>query len=174
MGRNRIDGTDGNDVLDGTTLDDEIRGGRGDDTLNGFEGDDRLRGEKGNDTLNGDIGNDRLIGGSGNDTLNGGDGNDRLKGGAGDDELTGGSGRDQFKFDLRGGTDTITDYVDGEDRLDFTNFSIAPTATQSAFEVLMSHAEQAGNDVVFTMDGGEMMIIQNTLITDFDAGDFRI
>ena len=29
-------------------------------------------------------------------------------------------------------------------------------------------------DVVFTMDTGEMMTIQNTLITDFDAGDFRI
>lgn len=174
MGRNRIEGTDGNDVIDGTSGDDEIRGLRGDDTLSGLDGDDRLIGKKGNDTLVGGLGNDRLIGGSGNDILIGGDGNDRLKGGTGDDLLTGGAGRDQFKFDLRGGTDTITDYTDGEDRLDFTNFSIAGTADQTAFDVLMSHAEQVGSDVVFTMDGGESMILENVLISVLDAGDFRI
>ena len=156
MARNRIDGTNDPETLNGTTGDDDIRGKRGDDTLNGFEGNDRLRGDKGDDILNG------------------GDGRDRLRGDHGDDTLTGGADRDRFKFDLQGGHDTVTDYEDEVDVLDFTNFAIAPTDTQSAFEVLMAHAEQVGDDVVFTMDTGEMMTIQNTLITDFDAGDFRI
>lgn len=174
MGRNRIDGTSSNDIINGTVGDDEIRGGRGDDILNGLDGDDRLRGGKDNDTLDGGNGNDRLRGEDGNDILIGGDGNDRLKGGSGDDLLTGGTGRDKFVFDLRGGTDTITDYVDEEDRLDFSNFGITATTTESAFDVLMSHADQVGDDVVFTMDGGETMIVENVLISVLDAGDFRI
>ena len=156
MGRPRIRGTDEDDVLDGTENAEEIRGDKGNDTLSGLGGDDRLRGEKGNDILNG------------------GDGNDRLKGGNDNDTLTGGAGNDRFAFDLQGGTDTLTDFTHAEDKLDFTNFNIVATGTETAFEVLMSHAEQVGNDTVFVMDGGQTMILQNVLISILDLDDFRI
>ena len=156
MGLNRINGTDASEIINGTSGNDEIRGERGDDTLNGQAGDDLLRG------------------GKGNDTLDGGDGNDRLRGDAGDDILTGGAGRDRFIFNVRGGNDTVTDFENGSDRLDFTNYGITATETQTAFDILMGKAEQVGSDVVFTMDGGETMTIQNVTLDIFDAGDFRI
>jgi Ca2+-binding RTX toxin-like protein len=156
MGRNRIDGTNNNETLTGTSGDDDIRGKGGDDKLIGKAGDDLLRG------------------GDGNDLLRGGGGNDRLRGDHGDDTLIGGQGRDRFIFNLQGGTDKVKDFTDGEDRLDFTNFNIQPTLEDTAFDVLMAHAEQVGDHVVFTMDGGETMIIENVLISIFDAGDFRI
>lgn len=152
----------------------KIRGTDADDILVGTDASEIIRGDRGNDTISGGLGDDRLAGEKGNDILNGGDGNDRLKGGAGDDILTGGAGRDRFIFDLRGGTDTITDFTNGDDKLDFTNFAIVGNDTQTAFDVLMGHAAQVGTDVVFTMDGGETMILENVLISVLDAGDFRI
>lgn len=55
---------------------------------------------------------------SGN-TINGMAGDDTLIGGLGKDTLTGGEGRDTFVFDsaLNGKTDTITDFVRGEDKI---------------------------------------------------------
>ncbi len=150
MGRPRIRGTDGDDILKGTANGEEIRGDKGNDTITGLGGDDRLRGE------------------SGNDILDAGDGNDRLKGGNGDDTLTGGAGNDRFTFDLRGGTDTVKDFTNGEDRLDFTNFDFA------SVDSLLTHAEQDGNNVVFTMDSGAVIILENVTLGMLDVTDFRI
>jgi Ca2+-binding RTX toxin-like protein len=156
MGLPRIEGDDFDNILDGTINAEEIRGDRGNDTIRGFGGNDRLRGDKGNDIIDG------------------GDGNDRLRGDAGDDILTGGAGRDRFTFNNRGGKDTVTDFTNGEDRLDFTNFNIVATAQDSAFTILMSKADQVGSDVVFTMDGGEVFTLQNVDIAMLDVTDFRI
>jgi len=150
MGLPRIKGTELTDNLTGTSAAEEILGLRGNDTIFGLGGGDRLRG------------------GKGNDTLDGGDGNDRLRGDYGDDLLTGGSGQDRFTFDLQGGTDTVTDYTDGADRLDFTNFGL------SGFDAIQSHIQQVGADTVITMDGGEVIILQNVLASVLDAGDFRL
>jgi len=100
--------------------------------------------------------------------LRGGAGNDRLRGDHGDDTLIGGDGHDRFIFDLQGDTDTVKDYQDEVDRLDFTNFNLA------GFDELMSHAAQVGGNTVFTMAGGEVVILENVLISVLDAGDFRI
>jgi Ca2+-binding RTX toxin-like protein len=67
--------------------------------------------------LFGMAGNDRLNGGAGNDNLDGGAGRDYLAGGAGNDTLTGGAGGDCFDFRGIFGSDRITDYQDGLDRL---------------------------------------------------------
>ena len=150
MGLREIRGTEGNDALNGGNGAEEIRGDRGDDTITGNGGDDRLRGEKGNDILNA------------------GAGNDRLKGGAGDDILTGGSGNDRFIFDLRGGNDTVKDFGNGSDRLDFSNFNLATV------DDLLARADQVGGDVVFTMDGGETMTLKHVLLSSLDQGDFII
>ena len=60
-------------------------------------------------------GNDRLTGGAGADTLNGGPGDDRLAGGPGDDV---------FVFGPRDGSDTVTDFRSGTDKIDLTAFDI--------------------------------------------------
>ena len=94
--QNRINGTNGNDNLVGTLLDDLIVAGAGLDSVDG-----------------GPAGNDYLDGGAGSDFLIGGIGEDWLIGGLGNDLLTGGGGADQFRFhgrDVVGSTtDTITD-----------------------------------------------------------------
>ena len=87
-----INGTNGNDTLNGTNSTDIISGGNGNDTLNGGDGSDLLLGGNGNDTLNGDSGSDILDGGNGNDILNGGSGDDLLLGENGNDTLNGGTG----------------------------------------------------------------------------------
>lgn len=134
----------------------------------------RIEGTDDSETINGTIGNDEIRAFRGDDTLNRLDGNDELRGDAGNDILTGGDGADRFIFNIRGGIDTVTDYTDEVDRLDFTNFNIEATATDSAFDILISHAEQVGDDTVFTMDGGEVIILEDVLISVLDAGDFRI
>ena len=98
----------------------EIIGSDSNNTLVGGAGDDTLTGGAGNDYLEGGAGNDTLDTGSGDDKLYGGEGDDTLNGGAGDDTLTGGSGADTFKFGSNFGNDTIADFVDGVDTLDYT------------------------------------------------------
>jgi Ca2+-binding RTX toxin-like protein len=73
----------------------------------------------GNDTLIGYLGADSLSGLAGNDQLDGREGHDTLAGGAGNDTLTGGSGNDRFMFDAGAlqSTDTVTDFVSGQDRI---------------------------------------------------------
>ncbi|TAE95719.1 MAG: DUF4347 domain-containing protein [Oscillatoriales cyanobacterium] len=122
----QINGTQGDDILTGTTGNDAINGFRGNDSLSGGLGDDTLYGGKGSDTLLGASGDDILFGGRGADILNGDDGNDilfggkgddLLNGGLGDDTLTGGKGVDKFLISTNSGTDTITDFELGKDFL---------------------------------------------------------
>ncbi len=98
-GHDHLLGGRGNDRLDGGSGDDILWGDRGQDTLLGGDGNDRLHGGRDNDTLEGGAGDDRLYGDQGNDYLNGGDGNDLLYGDQGNDTLIGGLGNDT----LRGG-----------------------------------------------------------------------
>lgn len=68
-----------------------------------------------------------LVGDGGNDTLSAGDGNDKLEGGDGADVLTGGAGKDLFIYfsmdtSRVGSHDTITDFKQGVDRIDFSQF----------------------------------------------------
>ncbi|WP_329605000.1 calcium-binding protein [Undibacterium flavidum] len=112
-------GTDGDDEMLGTALDDTIYGGAGEDYIAGGDGNDRLYG--GLDT-------DFLSGGKGNDSLFGGDGIDILAGGAGNNILAGGYDMDLFLLRIDStlffgsghfepnSVDTIVDYVPGVDK----------------------------------------------------------
>jgi VCBS repeat-containing protein len=65
-------------------------------------------------------GNDIISGGAGNDIIYGQEGADWIHGGAGNDTLNGGSGADQFRFkSANNGTDTVTDFTIGTDRIGF-------------------------------------------------------
>lgn len=98
-GNDELDGNSGNDELYGEAGNDELHGSSGDDFLFGGPGRDLLHGGLGRDTLYGNDDNDILVGGLGDDTLVGGEGNDSLEGGDGKDELFGEAGDDE----LRGG-----------------------------------------------------------------------
>ena len=84
-------GNDGNQLIDGTAINDAIAAGAGHDTVNGLAGDDYIDGGAGWDSVNGGGGNDTIVLGSGNDYASGGDNNDLIYGGAGGDVLWGGS-----------------------------------------------------------------------------------
>lgn len=126
VGDDTLIGGVGNDTMDGGATDDLMTGGAGNDSMSAGLGDDRMKGQAGDDTLLADVGKDMLDGGSGNDRLEGGDGGDKLIGGTGDDQLygrvhadtlTGGAGADDFHFATGDGTDLITDFAAGEDRI---------------------------------------------------------
>jgi Ca2+-binding RTX toxin-like protein len=138
-GADRILGLGGNDTINGLGGADELFGNLGEDLIDGGEGDDVIvAGGQGNDTLFGGVGNDLVAGNKGADLLFGGDGNDTLRGGQdndtifgepgndllfgdlGDDNLSGGDGDDIFILRSGTGTDTITDFVPGSDRLGLT------------------------------------------------------
>lgn len=131
----------GNDTVYGGFGRDTIQGGDGDDVLQGWGIYDGADGRLGAmlqensdmaDYINGGFGNDIIRGGGGADTLLGGSGHDTIVGGKGADVLTGGAGRDVFVFGIstphttgqgsdseRAARDRITDFIAGQDRLDF-------------------------------------------------------
>lgn len=102
-----VSGGDGNDLITGQSVRDNIHAGHGDDTVDGGAGNDlitdtsgsnRLRGQDGDDSMRGGLTFDHMQGDAGDDSLSGGLGGDILVGGAGRDVLEGGAGADLFVF----------------------------------------------------------------------------
>ena len=119
-----IVGTNGDDVIQGTHLDDVIVGLGGNDTINGASGADTICGGDGDDTINGNSQADTIFGEAGNDTINGGSDNDLIFGGTGDDILNGDSQADTINGGdgddtINGGSDNDT--LDGGNGVDFVN-----------------------------------------------------
>jgi Ca2+-binding RTX toxin-like protein len=86
-----MDGGGNNDVLYGSEVADQMRGGErlsGDDKLFGNGGNDQMRGDGNDDELSGQGGDDNLMGDDGFDTLDGGDGDDTCDGGDLEDTAT--------------------------------------------------------------------------------------
>ncbi len=157
-------GTDGDDYLEGNrnpnTFDglagnDRILGKGGNDTLFGGTDNDKLFGGRGDDQLLGEEGDDILNGGHDDDVLGGGAGNDVLLGLHGNDALSGGTGNDTFVFKTTGYTDTITDFVQGEDVIKLKSLGI--TNVSEVTQV------NAGTDLVLTF-------LENTIILEGLAG----
>ena len=159
-------GTIGNDYINGGNGNDTIYGGAGNDSLFGGNGSDVLYGDglmdggAGNDTLNGGNGDDTLYGGGGTDYLTGGTGNDLLYGGTGSDFLTGNNGNDIFAFAAGEGTDTITDFSDGEDLIGLYNGLSFGQLSFSASNIKVTST----NEILATLTG-----INTTTLT---AADF--
>ena len=90
--------SNGNSILHGTSVGNQLIGLAGNDILEGKGGNDTLEGGAGEDNLFGGAEHDLLFGGSGNDTLTGDAGEDVFFGGAGSDTYYGGEGIDTVDF----------------------------------------------------------------------------
>jgi hypothetical protein len=93
------------------------------------------QGGTGNDQIEGSSLNDFIRGGAGNDTINGFGGNDVIRGGAGSDIISfGKDGNDTLYYtsdQLDGSTDTVTDFVSGQDKIAVDKTAVASTANIS-------------------------------------------
>jgi len=111
-----------------------------------------------------------LEGNAGKNTILGGDGDDIIWGMGGNDTLSGGSGVDQFSFNLNTpphtneGHDTIKDYVNAEDLLDFT---VADVNQDGAFNLddllngitkIVDHGAGKDVDINFS-NGAELTLV---------------
>lgn len=115
----------------------------------------------------------------GDDTVFGGAGNDLLNGGYGNDILTGGDGADVFSFqdgffDSRTntptgfGSDTITDFATGEDKI-----SLVYVMTIEDFtDLLANHLTQSGDDVVITDFYGNSITLLGVTAASLTEDDF--
>lgn len=160
-GNDNLNGGAGNDRIDAGNDNDTLRGGDGADTLFGRSGTDTLSGNNGADTLFGGGGNDRLFGGNDDDTLKGGSNDDVLDGGAGSDSLTGNSGADTFVFKTIAGTNTVQDYEDGTDLIQYKGGSFADLTIVAS-----------GAHVDISAIAGGHMILLNENVADITAADF--
>lgn len=168
-----------------------------DNLITGNGGDNRLYGGAGADTLLGGAGDDRLRGGQGADRLWGEEGDDTLRGEFGRDTLSGGQGNDVFVFTSLGhtgaalaGADTITDFTQGEDRIDLSAIDAirGNAAAEDVFSFIGApgfsgvagqlHAVQSGGVTLIEMDVNgdglaDAVIRLNGLYT-LTAGDFLL
>lgn len=114
----KINGTNGNDLILALEGSDSVDGKNGNDCIIGGAGSDSLKGNNGKDVLLGDNGSDSLDGGNNEDVLLGGDGSDSLTGGNENDELHGEQGSDTLKGE--NGLDKLFGGI-GNDALDGGN-----------------------------------------------------
>ena len=118
-------------------------------------------------TTSGTAQNDTLIGSTYDDNLSGGDGDDTLIAREGDDTLTGNAGVDTFVITKNAnGTDTITDYTQGEiiDLKDVGDIIHLDQATIT----------QNGNDTIIHLFDNQRIILENFNKEDFfDYNDER-
>ena len=132
-------------MIVGNERNNSVKSGKGDDTISGNTGNDTVTGGNGNDLIMGDAGNDLLKGEAGNDTLSGGSGKNTLTGGAGNDV-----------FIYNGGTDLITDYETGKDKIKLVDGEITD-ATISGSNVILNIGQ--GNITVKGAKGKAITII---------------
>ncbi|MEO9822080.1 MAG: Calx-beta domain-containing protein [Paracoccaceae bacterium] len=195
-GSEEIDLGDGDDFARTKAGDDEIILGQGDDRVAAGVGADTAFGGDGNDTFFMGSQNDFAFGGAGEDVLNGGfnadvlDGgadDDRVRGEAGVDQINGGDGNDLLNgganadtfwfFDTdETGVDRITDFEDGLDEINLSDWGFANDAAVIALASSSGGANQHTR-IDFT-DGSSgqtrALVIENLDITDFDASDITL
>ncbi|MBU1336438.1 MAG: M10 family metallopeptidase C-terminal domain-containing protein [Alphaproteobacteria bacterium] len=119
---------------------------------------DNITGTNAANVLDGKGGNDTINGMGGNDTINGMGGNDTITGGSGYDVLTGGAGNDAFVFgnsadigSRAGARDVITDFVQGQDKIDLSAIDANSNLTGN-----QDFSFIAGDDASFTRKPGEL------------------
>lgn len=193
-------GNGGDDILLGGAGADRLFGRAGEDLLKGGTGQDLLDGGDGNDVIVGGAGNDLFIeaesgkelaglqGGAGLDRLNGQSGNDLIEGGAGGDRIIGGSGNDQlaggrldvsggdgdgdrFLFSSGSGLDTIVDFENDVDLIDFRGLNLETGRFPSFAAVQLALSESDGNTTI-TISGTDAITLLGVTNAQLDASDF--
>ena len=164
-GADIIDGGEGRDIVDygGSTsgvivnLADNSAFG-GDATGDRISNIESIYGSAHADLLTGDNRANVLYGNAGADILDG-------KGSA--DRLEGGKGNDIFIFLPEGdSTDSVTDFVDGEDRIDLSGFSGV------SFSDLVISVSTDDTLIDLTAHGGGRIVLRRFSVTNLDASDF--
>jgi Ca2+-binding RTX toxin-like protein len=108
----RVEGGEGDDLVEPGDGDDQITGGPGNDTLYGGYGDDVVNGGEGDNYVRGNDGDDDLRAGSGLDFVIGDNGNDVLRAGGEADFIVAGNGDDVV---FSGGGPDSADLGNGDD-----------------------------------------------------------
>lgn len=165
----------GNDTLDGSTGNDYVEGGGGNDSMTLRDGHDLAYGGEGADSIDAGIGFDTVYGGGGDDTLIGNGGNDILFGDDGDDDLRGGSGADL----LYGGSgdDTLSGMSEGLATSDgsTTIDGVDGLSGGDGNDLLIlgpgDIAEGGAGDDVFEIDHSRTDLTEVSRVNDFSAGD---
>ena len=96
------------------------------------------------DIIYGSLFDDILIGLAGDDRIDAGSGDDIIKAGAGDDLLTGGDGADVFEFALGFGSDAISDFEFGLDKIRILDQSGMPMTVNDYSDFGFSSLEGGG------------------------------
>ncbi|KQP82896.1 hypothetical protein ASF57_12245 [Methylobacterium sp. Leaf117] len=91
-----------------------------------------------------------------------------LNGKAGNDILTGRGGADIFVIAKGEGSDIITDFASGVDKVRMEGVNL------HSFAELKMAASQVGSDTVIALGGGETLTLQNVALTNLKAGDFAL
>ncbi|WP_298863435.1 calcium-binding protein [uncultured Sulfitobacter sp.] len=170
----RLNGDNGNNVLEGLLGADTLDGNGGSDTASyvnsaGWVNVSLLTGYAGGGTGSHAAGDtfseiENLTGSRFGDRLNGSVGNNVMEGGAGNDLLRGNGGADVFVFAQGFGNDTIADFTDGADMLDFSGHAGVSGITDLSIFA-------AGGDAVIE-DGAGNSIILNDAVGLIDIDDF--
>ncbi|WP_286829546.1 M10 family metallopeptidase C-terminal domain-containing protein, partial [Kordiimonas sp. UBA4487] len=111
----------------------------------------------------GTSGNDYLLGSYLDDIISGGNGDDTIVGQDGDNTLTGGMGADVFVLSSPFGTNSITDFVVGQDRINIAGTSLG----YSELTIV-----QEGENTVITGDGSLAITLEGVEATELGASSF--
>ena len=173
-GDDRLEGGGGRDWIAGDAGADDLDGGEGEDTVSYLisksgvtvtlrdDGTGTASGGRAvGDTLRnlehvaGSAHADVLTGNSGSNVLHGHDGADTLRGG----------GDDLFRFDSGAGVDTITDFTDGEDRIDLRGH----TGVTSFSDLRIT---RSSGDAVIDLGDGDRLTLAGVRAGVLDDSDF--
>ena len=117
-------------------------------------------GAGGSDYIIGSTGNDTIYGGAGDDVIAADAGNDTIVGGEGDDWLSGGAGSDTFKYEKGDGNDTISDWNETDDVIEYSGFSDYELTLST--ETIISASEKQ----ITLIDGSIITFLSNDTAND--------
>lgn len=108
-----------------------------------------------------------LYGNAGSNKLIGGAGDDLLLGGKGKDVLSGNAGADTFVFKTGFGSDTIKDFLSGEDHIDLSGAGKIASFT----DLVSHHLTAEGSDLVIH-NGADTLVLHDVQKSDLNVSDF--